>query len=427
VGNFNEQYQNNILQIGDNSVVKIFNNILFGAPNWGIIALGMGNITINNNYIGSSKGIFIDNRKFSNENDPVVLSGNYFSNTLGDEIIKNMNEMNRIEIKNNKWDTDIEFYNNASGNETNFVLADNQFQQIEKIHFSHPEENDYSLAAGTPPGFKNMGAPGGPFTIDQQEEQETFSYQKIELTPDMVIDKAEGGSYHSPAYLVDEQNCSPENNLHPVSESWKPHWNMDKAPYHVIIDLKEVLPLGQIAFHDMHNVADLEISWGEPGSWNALLTEPCDKYKTWKKHAVNIETRYLRLTMNESVYAAVNEIALYKKVPDIVEKSAVRNSDPVVSDDGYKIDAAEINIYPNPAIHTINIELHAKDIESFKVEIFDLNGHLVYANDYSNPFSSKITIDLTRLFMKDGVYYFRYFDDKGRIQTEKFIKKSELI
>ncbi|QGY45688.1 T9SS type A sorting domain-containing protein [Maribellus comscasis] len=314
-GNDSTLYQENILQIGDNSAANVYNNILIGAPSYGIISLGNGNNTYTNNYIADSKGMYIDNRLFTDSTAAIEVSGNYFSQTHDGEVIENRNEINFISITNNQYDTHITFFNNNSGNDTNFVDSDNSLETIEEIAFTDIANNDYSLSANSLAIYGNIGAPGGPEYSEYDEGTTTEDTvpvsEQIRLSSSMITDLVEGGSVYSADYLVDEQDSSVENNEHPTSQSWKPYWNMNNAPYSVYIDLGKVYNITEIALHDMNNVANLEVYYGEPDNWQALFTESCNKYKTWKTHETDVATRYIKLTMSESVYAAVNEIIIY--------------------------------------------------------------------------------------------------------------------
>jgi hypothetical protein len=157
--------QNNILQIGDNSVVRVYNNIMLNAGGCGIITFGMGNNYFSNNYISSCTGIFIDNRKFSIPGAPVVISGNYFSMIDDYSIIKNMNEINPVIIKENSYDSDIPFFENASGNETNVIIDNNHKEYVHRSFIIEPGKNYDTLALGTPRPFENIGAPDDPVSF----------------------------------------------------------------------------------------------------------------------------------------------------------------------------------------------------------------------------------------------------------------------
>jgi hypothetical protein len=426
-------YHGNLLQIGDNSVASVYNNILIGANSYGIISFGMGNNYYTNNYISNSKGLFADNRLFTVIGSPITVSDNYFSNIKGEEVIKNMNEVNLLEINNNEWDTDNSFYNNASGNDNNFALSNNLNQPVDTILFSNPAENDYSLAPETPEKYKNLGAPGGPLFTDYEEtspeENNPVEPQQIELTAGMILDEVEGGSYHTPGYLVDEQNCTPGNEQNPVSESWKPHWNMEKGPYNVTIDLQEFFHVSCIALHDMHDVKNLEVSMGEPGNWELLFTETCDQYKTWKLHTTDIETRYIRLSMRKSVYAAVNEIIIYGNPLSgfYHEKSASLNTqDLTVSNYQMELETTKINLYPNPAVNQIKLNVPETLNEDFKVEIFNVRGQLAFTKKFISSFQNQVTINLSAISLRDGVYFLKYSNKNGVSKTRKFIKNEYL-
>lgn len=286
-GQANEEYQNNILQIGDNSVAAVYNNILVGAPKCGIITMGRGNNSFENNYISSCKGIFVDNRLFTDGDAPVTIAGNYFHNNSPTEIIKNMNELNPLTIAENVWNTELPFYNNASGNSGNFTLINNRKTMVRQVVFIDPDNGNYALAEGNDIKYSSIGAPGGPEILGVTKSAESPAVpesKQIILDKSMLTDEVSGGSYWSPDYLVDEQTLSPEIGQHPVSQSWKPYWNMTKGPYHAIIDLKADYNITAIHLHDMHNTQNLEVSAGSPGNWQPLFTEPCDKFNVWKTH-----------------------------------------------------------------------------------------------------------------------------------------------
>jgi hypothetical protein len=45
-------------------------------------------------------------------------------------------------------------------------------------------------------------------------------------------------------------------------------------------------------------------------NWSSLFVDPLNKFKIWKRHATDMSTRYLRLSLTDP-YAAVNEIIIY--------------------------------------------------------------------------------------------------------------------
>ena len=150
-------YQENILQIGDNSAAEVFNNILIGANSFGIISFGNGDNNFHNNYISNCLGIFIDNRKFTDSTAVIEISNNYFRNTGGEAIIKNQNEINSIKIHDNSYDNNLPFFKNNAG-VNNSLVYNNEMSNIGEIVFKNKELEDFSLTNNTPTIFKRLGA-----------------------------------------------------------------------------------------------------------------------------------------------------------------------------------------------------------------------------------------------------------------------------
>ncbi|MBK7172666.1 MAG: T9SS type A sorting domain-containing protein [Bacteroidales bacterium] len=190
--------------------------------------------------------------------------------------------------------------------------------------------------------------------------------QRIILNSSMITDlvRPPYGSSVSPNYLVDEQSLNPVLNQHPVSQSWKPYHNLTFAPYHVYFNLGEEYVIKKIYFHDMHNVANLEVAYGNPSQWTYLFTEPCNAFTSWKYHETNFSSQYIRLTMSASVYAAVNEIAIFG-YPSSEKKTAV---DQEVTQNNL------VRVYPNPCNQLLNISTESNEISS---EFYSLSGQLL--------------------------------------------------
>ncbi len=434
-----ESGQRNILQIGDNSVANVYNNILISGYR-GIITMGMGNNIFSNNYIASCRGAFIDNRIYSEETYPIVFSGNYFIDNIGEEIISNMNEINTIVINNNTYNTSLDFFTNSSGTDDNLIFANNNLSELDTIVFTAPELNDYSLANATPEIYANMGAPGGEEYAEYDEEtivdttvvtEDTMVSEQIILTSAMIVDSVDGGSVFSAAYLVDEQSYTPENGLHPTSESWKPYWNMNYAPYSVYIDLQEEYTVTDIALHDMNNIQNLEISVGEPGNWESLFIEPCDGYKAWKEHTTNVKTRYIRLTMSESVFAAVNEIIVYgyQNADSVVEKSAASLSSKTTTAAATNSltiseqQEVEVELIQNPVRNQLRLNISDDSSTDFSIEVYDIRGKKVLAKSYPNSYQSQeLDIRISEYNLENGLYIVRYVNSNRFQKTIKFVK-----
>ncbi|WP_439130134.1 discoidin domain-containing protein [Polaribacter sp.] len=400
----NINYQTNNLQIGDNSVVNAYNNIIIQAPSFGIISLGKGGSNFTNNYIANSQGMFIDNRMFTDTLKPITISSNYFRAMNGPQVVRNMNELNPIYINNNTYNTNIPFYNNDSGNLTNFSLDNNSFSGIHQITFKDALHNNYALSDDTPLELKGLGAASGPEFFDILPTP-----QQIVIDSTMLTDQVIGGSVVSPLYLFDEQETDVLSNQHPVSTSWKPFWswNQETAPYHVVIDLGEEYHITEIYLHDMHNTYEFTVEYGSENNWNELFVDSCSSFNTWKTHITNVDTRYLRLSMYENVFAAVNEIILFGYSNTVTEITNEQENpiDPTIQEDS-------INV-PNL-------------LDQYEIDIFDIYGKKVVSNisKFIDKKSNKVFEGSKFNLLKKGCYIALYKNKiDGSSKTVKFYKK----
>jgi len=77
-----------------------------------------------------------------------------------------------------------------------------------------------------------------------------------------------------------------------------------------------------------------------------------------------------------------------------------------------------LNIYPNPAVSYVNVEITAESIKGLKYELNDNNGKLLL----KNKFNSKLEkIDFT--IYQPSIYYLRIYNEKGTFSdTYRIIK-----
>jgi hypothetical protein len=334
-----ESFHMNNLQIGDNTVASIFNNIIIGAPDYGIINFGKGDVFMNNNYIENSKGVFMDNRTVSDTLLLMEVSNNYFKSLVGDEVLRNMNEMNDLIASNNIYDTNILFYKDLNGVD-NEILSNNNLSQVSGVLFTDPASNDYSLAPGIADEYLGMGAPGGPEFLPFDDPATTP--RQLVVTPDMVTDNVIGGSIDSPLFLFDEQDIDVDADQHPVSMSWRPFYHMDSDSYHTTVDLGDEHFISQINLHDMNSTFDFTVEYYDGFNWVTLFTDPCDNYNEWVRVDTNASSRYLRFSMYDSPYAAVNEIIIYG-YPLVKDSQQIIINSSMVTDmvDGGSVDSPD--------------------------------------------------------------------------------------
>jgi hypothetical protein len=165
----------------------------------------------------------------------------------------------------------------------------------------------------------------------------------------------------------------------------------------VYFDLGDDYVIRKIYLHDMNNVANLDVSYGTPNNWTPLFTEPCNSYIKWKLHETNISTRYIQLTMANSVYAAVNEIAIYGYI-DYTKKFPVANP--------YEF-PEEVSIFPNPCNSTLTIS----NLGSMQhIELVSITGTLVLSSTQSQVDTGNVP---------PGIYLLNVREQNGNIAVRK--------
>jgi hypothetical protein len=85
---------------------------------------------------------------------------------------------------------------------------------------------------------------------------------------------------------------------------------------------------------------------------------------------------------------------------------------------GLSIDA--LRIYPNPTNDIFNVQTGENNFETFSVKIYDLNGAILYASEFSN----ETQISLAQLKLSYGVYFVK-IEGANASRTEKLIYAPE--
>ena len=134
-GTENLLHQNNALQIGANSVANVFDNIILNSPRFGVIILGNGDITLNNNYIQNNRGIYIDNRLQVIPNSSIRIENNYFDQIDDIQVIENRNEFMNLFILNNTYNPQIKFLKNVMDSNASLVEKNNKPSEISNLQY----------------------------------------------------------------------------------------------------------------------------------------------------------------------------------------------------------------------------------------------------------------------------------------------------
>nr|NQU91933.1 hypothetical protein [Bacteroidota bacterium] len=162
------------------------------------------------------------------------------------------------------------------------------------------------------------------------KSQSKESGTKVNLYSDMVtIEEGTGDA----GMMVDEQELAGDplsgSAGHPVT-IWSSGY-FAEYPQVAYIDFGSELELTNIFIYDSYNAANLIIEVGSPGNWEYLFTEPLTQYKKWKRHDVNVKSRYLRVNKTSSK-VNFNEIVVYANNPSLplptIASLSIANSTP---------------------------------------------------------------------------------------------------
>lgn len=125
----------------------------------------------------------------------------------------------------------------------------------------------------------------------------------------------------------------------------------------------------------------------------------------------------------DSYYLSLSNIYNYSPQYNIVDKDKTLDGydfviDTVISRVPYRI-TEPINIYPNPAKESINLDLSSLGRQVISISIFDIDGKLVRKNENINE--SMKTLDISS-FMK-GTYFIQLDIEDGLVDRYTFVKE----
>ncbi|MFD0669854.1 fibronectin type III domain-containing protein [Cohnella sp. GCM10027633] len=133
---------------------------------------------------------------------------------------------------------------------------------------------------------------------------------KLSLNTGMVTNESGLGDASK---LVDEQTLAgdPRGGTGGATTfNWQPGWNNALLPAYAYIDLGSDYDITDIYLRDGPSNADVTFSYGSPGSWTSLFTDPLIGYLTWNAHPVSVTTRYIRVGMT-TTSTNFSEIVIY--------------------------------------------------------------------------------------------------------------------
>lgn len=83
-----------------------------------------------------------------------------------------------------------------------------------------------------------------------------------------------------------------------------------------------------------------------------------------------------------------------------------------------KIDASQINVFPNPAVDKLNVDIYLNSNADIDVNITDILGKKVYFKSFGNLSSGNHKLIIDEINLKSGFYYLNINND-GNIVTKK--------
>lgn len=401
-------YQDNHVQIGGNSIVDCYNNVVSGAPGYGFIVLGMGNIDIHHNYSSSNLGNFIDDRYTPIPNSPIKFRDNFFRNITGTRVVNNMNQVNLMYFTNNQYDSPDVFLANTGGVPPLLEVTGNVQTAVPEFLYTLTN-GVFSAGEGNPASYSSLGPIAG---LSHSFVYPPPPVERIPVFPAMITDLVAGRSLVSPKYLCDEQSKDPDLNQHPVSISWKPAKNLKKAPYHIYFDLGSEYFIDRIWLHNMAAAGPIVVSTGTPTQWTQLFSDPAKVKNSWLKHSAQVKTRYIRLSITTNIKVMINEIAVYGY--KTLSAPAVASQTKTEVTDTNEALPTPVTVYPNPA--TSQITIQAGDLQKgWNFSLYSSQGQLVKSGTFSGQ--CVVSVDT----YPDGIYFIRIQDPQGKLTNQRII------
>ena len=130
------------------------------------------------------------------------------------------------------------------------------------------------------------------------------------LTTNMVINESQLGD----AWMLTDEAMNVGDPLDGLGGNptniWFPSWHSADYPVSAYLDFGQVLPISKVYLYDANSIGLVTISTGYPDNWQPVFQDGLTSYDSWNQHAINLRTRYLRLTRNDEG-GNIGEIAVY--------------------------------------------------------------------------------------------------------------------
>ena len=90
------------------------------------------------------------------------------------------------------------------------------------------------------------------------------------------------------------------------------------------------------------------------------------------------------------------------------------------------LDLRKLEVYPNPFISTLNVEMEVKTAQTYLFHLYNEAGQLVFAESRELTAGLQpLQLDLVQRHLPEGSYFLRISDDAGEIRTKRLVKVSQ--
>ncbi len=84
-----------------------------------------------------------------------------------------------------------------------------------------------------------------------------------------------------------------------------------------------------------------------------------------------------------------------------------------------------LNIYPNPFISTLNVEMAVMTTQAYQFHLYNEAGLIVFAESRDLEAGlQNFQLNLLQRYLPEGIYFLRIADDAGKVKTKQLVKVS---
>jgi hypothetical protein len=374
-GTRNVLYQNKGFQIGDNAVGDYYNNFIFGGPSNAMVVMGAGNINIFNNYLQHAEdaAFFIDNRSVTLPQTAINIRNNFIMDvSAGDPFFTVYNELNQVNITDNRLDSNNVLLTYGSGAGQNVKESGNSVGSIERVQFMDSTSHDFRLAPGSP--YQGIGLIENP--------------QNLNARPYVA--------------LIPDANLTTDRRKKFTIEATDPD--------------------GDAMVLEAFNLPEFA-SFQDKGNGAGIFTFAPALADTGVYFKVRVRVTDARGSMNSQNFTVTvtpsqkAPIARTPSTPMSRESHSLGSIEGVTTENVFDQESA----YPNPAADRLILDLGTGDRAQVNVGLYDHTGKSIYQNSWTNA-DEFIQLDLDAIGLEPGIYFLKVKQSGLPLRTTRLVK-----